>query len=267
MNPASNCVMRTFLVATSKRDTKRYPHPSDFTYELPVPLHNVVGVAVRDYKFGNELLINENNKILSIIANGVASSVTLSIGNYNNNITDLCTALNTAFTGQNTTFSVDGATTKVKITYTGASYIVIQANAILRVLGFVDGKTTGVCIYNSGITAPNITDPVVKSASSILATQPYDTYNLSEMVVRITDVEAIMSNDAITNRSTAVLFSTGSSSYTVKQCLDHYIPLLQQQSRLQSLKIKLLNMDGDLYDTINNEAVLLLEFYCLPRDC
>lgn len=260
--------MRTFLVATSKRDTTRYPHPSDFTYDLPIPLHNVVGVAVRDYKFGNELLVNENNKTLDLIINGVSTSVSIAIGNYNNNITDLYAALNTAFAGKNIVFSLDTATNKTKITYSGSNYIVIKANAILRILGFADGKTVGVCLYSSSISAPTVSDPVVKAASSIIAAQPYDVYNLSEMVVRITDVETILSNDAVTNRSTAVLFSnTGSASYTVKQCLDHYIPLLQQQSRLQSLRIKLFNLDGDLYDTINNEAVFLLEFYCLPREC
>ena len=255
MNPPSTCVMRTLLVATSKRDTTRYPHPSDFTYDLPIPLHNVVGVAVRDYKFGNELLINENNKTITVILNGVTSTVTMSVGTYNNNITDLLTALNTAFQGKNVTFSIDNATNKVKITYTDVTgYIIIKPSTVLRIIGFPDGKTTSVCVYKPGATIPATVEPLVSSVTSIVAPQPYDVYNLSEMVVRIMDVETIMSNDAVTNRSTAVLFSTASSyAYTVKQCLDHYIPLLQQQSRL--------------YDTINNEAVFLLECYCLPREC
>lgn len=260
--PPENCVLRTFLVATSKRDKVRYPNPSDFTYDLPIPLHNVVGIAIRDFKFGDEQLVNENNKVLSLSEGGSSASVVLSTGNYNNNITDLFSELNSKMSTYKTSFSIDASTGRAKISYTGNSYIIIQANTLLRFLGFPDGKDVGVCIYKPGHNPTNLTYSVVRSASSIVAPQSYNMYHLSEMVVRITDVETIMSNDAVTNRSSAVLFSSNSPSYTAKQCLDHFIPLLQKQSRLQSLKIKLLNMEGDLYDTINNEAVLLLEFYC-----
>lgn len=257
--------MRTFLVATSKRDKQQYPHPSQFTFELPVTLRNVVGMAIRDFKFGNELLINENNKILKVTSGGVTQNVMLSTGDYNNNITSLLTELNSKLSSYQVTFSLNTTTNRVQIAYAGGSSVVVGASTVLRILGFPEGKFQGLCLYN-GTQPTTVTDSVIFASGSIAAPDKYDVYNLAEMVVRITDVETILSNDAVTNRSAAVLFNSNSASHVVKQCLDHYIPLLQQQSRLQSLKIQLLNMEGDLYDTINNEAVILFEFYCVPED-
>lgn len=264
MGPPQNCVVRTFLVATSKRDRIKYPHPSNFTYDLPLTMHNIVGMAIRDFKFGEEFLINENNKTLTVNINGTISHFAIPIGNYANNVTQLINALNIALNSCDLTFSIDTISgNRVKVVYGGSSYVVIHPTSILRIIGFPEGKSGGLCMY-AGSPPENVSGYM----GGIVFVMPdnYDMYNLSEMVVRISDVETILSNDPITNRCTAVLFNSNSTSYVVKQCLDHYIPLLQQQQRLQSLRIQLFNMEGELYDTINNEAVLLLEFYCIPQN-
>ena len=264
MGPPSNCVMRTFLVATSKRDTKKYPHPSSFTYELPVTLRNIVGIAIRDFKFGAETLINENNKTLLISNAGADAELLLDVGDYNNNISELINKLNVVFSLYNIVFSIDGITKTVRIVYTGETYVIIHPSSVLRILGFPNGKNMGICMYaNTGVLPNNLSESVIMGSTTLIAPNKYDVYTLAEMVVRITDVETILSNDAVTNRCTAVLFNSNTNTSWAKQCLDHYIPLLQQQSRLQSLRIQLLNMEGDLYDTINNEALMLLEFYCV----
>ena len=161
-------------------------------------------------------------------------------------------------------FSIDAPTGKVKVAYTGSSYVVIKSSSVLRIIGF--DNDTSLCLYAAGHAPSPVPNNTATYLANVVAPNMYDCYNLSEMIIRIKDVEAILSNDAVTDRSTAVLFNNNSNIYTVKQCTDHYIPLLQPQSRLQSLKIQLLNMEGDLYDTVNNEAVFLMEFYCLPKN-
>ncbi len=246
MKPPANCILRTFLVATIKRDMSKYPNGSDFVFDLPITLNNVVGVAIRDYKFAPETLVNQNNRTLSVSRDGGSlTSVSIAAGNYSNSINDVLTALNTAFATDQLTFSIDGITGKVQVAFSAGlatSTMRVVYGPLLRVLGF----TSDIML--------NVTD-------SVVAPNAYDVWNLSDMVLRIQNVETIMSNDAVTNRATAVLFNTPNSMVS-KQCLDHYTPLLQTQQRLQSLKIQLLNIEGDLYDTVHNEAMFTLEFYC-----
>lgn len=257
--------MRTFFVATGKRDKTKYPHSSDFAYELPIDLKNVIGVAIRDFKFANEPLINENNRYMSVLFNStLQSTVTLTSGSYNNDINAVIDELNTEYgPAYHILFSLQND--RVVISINGSpsqiSNIVLYPSPILRILGFPNG--TGVCLYRDGTNPPaGLPTTVIPYNTSATAPNQYDVYNMTEMVVRITDVETIFSNDPVTDRCTAVLFNNGPVGYTVKQCADHYIPLLQVQSRLQTLRIKLLNMEGDLYDTIDNEAAFLIEFYC-----
>lgn len=260
-----NCIVRTFVVATERRDKNLYPHPSDFTYQLPVTLSNVIGVSIRDFKFGNETLINQNNKTIAIYgdAGAIDGTLIMTPGDYNNDITLLLAHVNSLFAPYGVQFSIDNATQKVQFAFTGSGvtdYLMIQYGPLLRILGY----ETGILIYRT--TAPTLSVTGIQMyQSTATATRAYDTYNnKSEMVVRITDVEALLSNDSVTNRCTAILFNTtDSSGKTIRQCQDHFTPLLQTQARLQALRIKLLNMDGDLYDTINNEAILIIEFHCV----
>lgn len=258
-----NSIVRTFVVATERRDKSLYPNPSDFTYTLPLTLTNVVGVAVRDFKFGNELLINNSNKTLTVYGDSglVDGVVTLTPGDYNNNITSLLSHINDQLSVYGVQFTVNNTTQKIQLTFTKNDindYFAIQYSPVLRILGF----DNGILIYRS--SAPAFSQfsvtPVLTTATAV---NSYDVYNnKSEMVVRITDVETVLSNDAVTNRCTTILFNT-TDGKTIRQCQDHYTPLLQTQSRLQNLRIKLLNMDGDYFDTVNNEAIFVIEFYCL----
>jgi len=258
MGPPNNCVMRSFLIATSKRDKSKYPHPSEFTYELPMPMTNVVGVAFRDFKFGNEDLINQSNKDVLINVNGIDVNVSLTTGNFNNDITQLLNMLNSAFSDYKLEFTKPSTKVVATITSSSTDYIKIYKTPLLRILGF--DPDVGLCVYRSGL-APAETPNMHQFQSPAIAPMDYDVYNLSELVVRIRELETILSNDIVTDRSTAVFFNGSMQGYTTKQSADHYIPLLQVQHRLQSLHIKLLNMEGDLYDTFNNEAVFLLELY------
>ncbi len=266
MQMQGNCIVRSFVIATERRDKNLYPSGSDFTYQLPVTLTNVVGVAVRDYKFGNETLVNQNNKLLRIYgdAGAIDGTIELTPGNYSNSITLLLAHINTLFVPYGVQFSINNITSKVQLTFTGPAvtdYIAIEFGPVLRILGFEGG----IAIYRT--TSPT---GIPFNAQTFLTTanasNSYDAYNnASELVVRIIDVEALLSNDSVTNRCTAILFNnTDSTGKTVHQCQEKFTPLLQTQARLQALRIKLLNMDGDLYDTVNNEVILIIEFYCAP---
>lgn len=259
-------IVRTFVIATERRDKNLYPHPSEFTYQLPVTLTNVVGVAVRDFKFGNESLINSNNKNITVYGDDgdVDGTVQLTPGDYSNDISALLSHINTQFSPYGVQFTVNTTTQRVQLTFTGAGitdYLMISYSPVMRILGF----DSGILIYRSTVPA-SVPIGVKTFLLTAEATNAYDVFNnKSEMVLRITDVEALLSPDAVLNRSTAVLFNTtDAANKTIRQCQDRFTPLLQTQARLQALRIKLLNMDGDLFDTINNEAVIVLELYCLP---
>lgn len=260
----NNCIVRTFVVATERRDKTLYPHPSDFTYQLPVTLTNVVGVAIRDFKFANETLINQNNKTISIYGDGgsIDGTIVLTTGDYNNDITTLLSHINTLLSPYKVQFSINNTTQKVQLTFSnsgGPDYLYIEYCPLLRILGYENG----IIIYRTTAPSLSLTNATLYQTTAE-ATKAYDIYNnKSEMVVRITDVEALLSNDSVTNRCTAILFNTTDvERKTIHQCQDKFIPLLQTQHRLQALRIKLLNMDGDLFDTINHEAIIVVEFYC-----
>lgn len=255
-------IVRTFLVSSDQRDKTKYPHPSEFSYELPITISNVVGMSVRDFQFKRETLVNENNRYLSIYADdgAVDGTVTLTSGDFDFNLTTLLAEVNDKIRPYDIQFSLDENVNRIVLTFSGNfvdSYITIQPNSILRALGF----SSGICLYRT--TPPvNLASNITAFQTSAVADKAYDIWISSNLVMRITDVECIMSNDSTTNRSSAILFTDISNTYTVMQNADYYYPLLQIQHRLKTLRFKLLNMEGDLYDTVNHGAVFLLDFYC-----
>lgn len=262
MQRAGCNIVRTFLVSTDMRDKTKYPHPSDFAYDLPVGLVNVVGMSVRDFQFKRESLINENNRYLTINIDNdaVNGTVTLSTGDFGFNITSVLAELNTKLHTYDVQFSLDENTNRIVLTFSGNfvdDNIIIQSNSVLRALGF----STGICLYRT--SAPvSLPTNVRAFQTSATADNAYDIWISSNMVIKITDVETILSNDSTTNRSSAILFADINNTYTTMQNADYYYPLLQMQHRLKTLRFKLLNMEGDLYDTHNHGAVFLLDFYC-----
>ena len=259
-----NCIVRSFVISTEHRDKTLYPNPSDFTYQLPVTLTNVQGVAVRGFKFGNETLVNQNNKTLTIYGdNGVIDgTIDVPTGDYSNDINSLLAAINTLLAPYQVQFSLDTNTQLVQLTFTGntvSSYIGIQYNGLLKLLGY----DTSIVLYRTSAPSQSQITNATMYQTTAGAANAYDTYKTkSVMVVRITDIEALLSNDTTTNRATAVLFNTADAiGSSVQQC-QCGMPLLQIQARLQALRIRLLNMDGDFFDTVNNEAVIVLDLYC-----
>lgn len=256
-------VVRTFYVSTALRDKARFPHPSRFDYNLPATLNNVVGVCIRNYKFPKELLVNENNKFLYFVINGgeLEGVVQVSKGDYD--IEGILTELNAKFEiyGVELTFESQGD--RVVITFADefiTQYIVFKSSSLLVSLGF-DGD---ICLCREGVPPPNISSSTTTVfTTTAVAHRLYDVTTISDLVVRIDNVETIMSNDTITHRATMVLFSSEDPYYTLNQCAAQCIPLLQMQSRLQNLKLTLLNTKGELYDTITNDASFLIDFYCV----
>lgn len=248
--------VRSVLVSTAKRDTSRYPHPSDFTYTLPVTLTNVCGFAIRDYSVGREPFVNEVNRTLYLTTNASGrTAVVLDKGDYTD-INEFLTAVNTKLAAYHVAFVLaDGA---VQLQFSSATpvWVQIEDNPILRSLGYLGG----ICLHRG--SPPGMAPTITPYLLVAVAEGPYDIWRASNMVVRITDVETIMSDDPVTNRASAVIFDDTSHGRIGRQCMDHCMSLLQPQSRLQVLRIKLLNSDGNLYDTWYNEATFLMEFYC-----
>jgi hypothetical protein len=218
------------------------------------------------------MIVNRNNNVIQVT--GVKGSVpftrsiTITPGDYNNNIASLVSQINTQFVSAGITyltFSVDDVATKIRITVSTFSpndYICLAATRIFDVLGL--STSMNLCLYHT--TKPAAFSDAstifqnVASSNIYQAPNTYDMWTTSDMIVRITNVEAIMAPTGAVNRATAVLFSSGDNGTNSKQCLDHFMPLLQPQSRLQRLYVRLQNMNGDLYDTPN--TVFLIRFYC-----
>lgn len=255
--------VRAFLVSTEYRDKKAFPNPSQFDYELPRTLTDIEGISIRDYKFRKETIINCNNNKLQIYADNGATNTTVVLvtGDYANDISQVLAYINSVVNAFGITFALDASKNYVTVAFTGSivsSYIIIRASPLLANLGFA---ASGICLYKT--TKPSGQDSTLAFyQNSGTASVPYDVWNTSNMVIRIKDVEAISAPNPVVDRASAVLFASGDDGTSMKQCLDHYIPLLQPQSRLQTLRIQLLNMNGDLYDTLHNEVVFLIRFHC-----
>jgi hypothetical protein len=250
-----NALMRPVFFSSRQRDLSKYPSASDFTLPLPITLTNVQGISVRDFKYLPEKLINENTRKITVVSSGTTNTVQLTKGDYTT--ATLLTELNTKFLSYGVSFTVtEGVFT---LAVSAGVNLYIPYCRLLRIIGF----TTGIHIYATGQTPPS-TLPANTKLYLNTAVAPYacNVNNSSDMILRITDVETVYGADAVTDRATAIIESSRASGAMVQQKQDRYTPLLQSQSRLQELHIKLLNSDGDLYDTDNYEVNFVIEFYC-----
>lgn len=260
--------VKSFFVSTSARDVSKYPSPAMFAFDLPYTIKNVVGFGVRNYKFCKETVINnKNNSITYVIDGGAATTVSLTKGDYNT-VDAFITEVNTRMASTGISFAL-GGNGLVTIQYVSLvpspanavqQYIAISACTALEALGFPQG----VILKRPGSTLTPITGNYETFTSSGSATRPYIVQPSSDLVLRITDIETIISTDANTNRASMILYSD-QDAYTMNPNIDAFVPLLQTQHRLQTLRIRLQNMKGELYDITNHDASFILQFYCVPE--
>lgn len=257
--PHDKCIIRSIYVSTEARDKLKYPHPSQFTYELPVPLKNVFGVRVRHYKYPKETLVNENNRRIKVVTPSINGTIVLRKGDYD--ITPLLTEINSKLQLYGVEFSIDDDVGRVVLTFTDdfVDYVTLEKSTILKALGY----DNNICLCRPGVSPPGSYGGTVYETSAV-AESRFDVSAISDMVLRITDLETIMSNDSITNRATMILYSNMDTNFVMLPCDSQTaLMLLQKQHRLQSLRITLLNTLGELYDIVGSEATFLIEIYCL----
>lgn len=253
------------FLSTRHRDINLYPSPSSFTIDLPATLNNVYGVRIRNYKYVAETLINNNTNTFSFSANGgsVSGTITLNKGDYGQNITTLLTEINNNLLTYGVAFTIDSASGNVQFGFSSAyvtDYFTISPCRLLNILGF----PTGIWLYRAG-NAPSITIiPIQVSAfnTTALATNTYKDSNYTDMIIKIVDLEAIQSFDSVCNRATAILMSSRTPQNVLTKNTNQMFKLLQQQHRLQRLRINILNSDGDPYDLNEEDASFMFEFYC-----
>lgn len=256
-------IIRNMFVSTSHRDIVKYPSASDFTVDIPLLVKNVFAVVVRNFKYTPEKVINNHNNTFSFTANSGAATGQLKIenGDYNNSIDDILFALNTILAPYDVQFQIDGATQKVEFTFAGTfvtDYFAIPACKLLTLLGF----PSGICLYRTGSAPSPLPANTDGYDTAALATNMYYTYNNTDLILRITDVEAILSSHGPSNRATAVILSSRVPNSVVENTPVNPFPLLQIQQRIQQLRIKILNSDGDLYDLNDEPASFIIEFHC-----
>jgi hypothetical protein len=262
----TNSTHRNIFFSTKQRDKTLFPSSSRFDVELPSALKNVHSIKIRNYKYIPETFISSNNYAIpyTVVSGGTTTDTYyLTKGDYTNGISSLLTAINNLFTAYDVEFTIDTNTQLIKFDFTAATvtgYILIPSCGVLKILGF----TNGICLYRTGQAPSPIPDGYTgySETNGALASEDYIEARETNLVVRITDLEAIVSFDAICDRSTAILLSSRCPLYTIEKGPDKPYPLLQIQSRIQKLRITLLNMDGEPYDFGGNEASFMFEFHC-----
>jgi hypothetical protein len=262
-------IVKCVFVSSSQRDLSLYPTPSEFAIDLPNTINNIHSVAIRNFKFTPEALINYRNQTFSYTANSgvLTGNITVPVGDYTQNITTLLTEINNLLTTLQVRFTYNATLERIQFGFNGSfitNYIYIQNCEILNLLGF----TNGIFLHRSSYT-PTL------SQSSVL----YDQYNTNAtaqnfitiindttMVLKIQDLETIHSADNATNRCTAILFSSRSSLSVAENTVHKPLPLLQKQSRIQRLRFNILNTRGLQYDLKYEGADFLIEFHCDEKD-
>jgi hypothetical protein len=244
---------RNVYISTKHRNVTKYPSASTFNLELPSVIKKVYAIAIRSFKYTPEPLVNANNNQLSVYYKGnqagnqTGTSVfTIPKGDYV--INDLVFQVNSVLAPLGVVLTVSGNTATFNLQESQITMVILSMCPLLGILGF----TSDVAL-------------TLLETPTVVAPNEYDLSHDTDLVVRIEGLEAITSVDQSCDRATAVLVSN-------KQCdgLASYIqegpyPLLQVQHRLQLLRIKLLNTDGDPYDFTNSDASFMCEFYCLPE--
>jgi len=255
-------ITKNIYFSTNQRDTSRYPSASDFVLDSPVPLTQVHGICIKHYKYTPEALVNNNSRTLDIIATSSTGQSTTTInikkGDYENCITHLLSEINSYIKVLNVQFAVDPTSGKVTLSFAGdyvTDYIAFSPSRLLRILGF----SKGVAIYRT--SPPSLSNHDVYQ-NVATANGPYHMINDTSLVLRITDIETVHSIDQTCNRATAIMMSSRSKYNMVEQHYSTYFPLIQVQYRVQTLRIKLLNIYGDLYDLDDDDASFSIEFHC-----
>ena len=206
------------------------------------------------------MCIRDRRMPFSADGGAISGEVFLTKGDYSQDINELLDAVNQKMNSYDLHFTIDPDTQLVQLTFAGtfiADYVSIPHCGILTLLGF----DKGICLYRTGGAPGSIPEGLVGYELVATAPFPYKDAINRDLVLRIADVECIMSSDSVCNRASAVLLaSTPSSSVIESPNLE--FELLQIQSRLQTLRIEMLDVYGNPYDFGTEGASFLLDFYC-----
>jgi hypothetical protein len=252
-------MIKNVYVSTVHRDVVKYPDPASFTIFLPSPIKGVFAVRLRRYKFVPQPLINKNSNTLQFTIDGESTgNVTLTKGDYS--IDDLLTEVNNVMNAHGVHFSIDPVTSYVSITFTSAaisSEIYMPACQLLYILGF----PSGVWLHRPG-DAPNPPPGNAQVYENVASGSllPSDTA-MSDMIIRIADLEAITASDSFANRATTVLCASRAGASVVGNNDQIPFDLLQVQHRVQTLRVSMLDVNGNPYD-IAGDVSFILEFHC-----
>jgi len=246
-NSASLGLISSVFLSVNHRDKSLFPSASDFTVDLPNVINKVNGVAIRHFRYTPETLINNNNKdLVFFIDNGAENKISITKGDYNQDIDELLNEINAKITGFSFAVNSDNL-----IVVSTNSTLTIQSSNLVTLLGF-----------SGDITISGTAD----AAATATATSAFRLINNTDLILRITDIEAILSVNSAYNRATAILLSSRSPKSVVEQVQYTYTPLLQIQHRVQRLRVKILNSDGDPYDLADEDASFSIDFYCKGND-
>jgi len=263
MQNSKTVVTRNVYLSTSHRDTTAFPSASTFSIFLPMTIKNVFGVRVRCYKYTPEPLINSNNNTIPYTSSAGSGNIVIDRGDYSQDLTTLMTALNQKFNAIGVQFTFDPVTQLAQFSFissTSTNYVSIPPCRLLQQLGYPVGM--GVYLYKSGHAPSNLAQNYNGYLNVATSTIAASAVNNTDLVLSITNLEAISSFDSVSNRATAVLMSNRTpNSVNINNDCDMY-PLLQTQARIQQLRVNIYDSNGDLYDLGTDNASFMIEFYC-----
>lgn len=256
--------IKNIFVSTKHRDRTKYPSAADFVVDIPV-VKQVTAVSVKNFKYTPEKLVNNNNNQVAFQLSRSGVTITgvvyIPLGDYNGSITDLIAAINDQLDAYDVQFAVDAVSQRIQFTFAGpyvTEYFSIANCRLLNLLGYA----SGICLYRTGQAPSPLPSNTDGYDTIAIATSKYKTHNDTDLILRIADLEAILSSNSVCDRATAIIMSSRDQYSVVENTQYHILPLLQIQHRLQQLRVQIYNSDGDFYDLDDEDASFMLEFHC-----
>ena len=267
---STNNLIRNVYLSTRLRDQTKFPSASDFIVDLPITLKQVHAIRIRNFKYTPEPVINSNNNTFdysfsSTTGNG-SGTITIPKGDYDQDISQILGVVNGYLNQYDVQFTLNPTTQFAQLVFaqpSGTNTFQMPYCGLLKLLGYANG----IYLYRSGSppSQASLPIPMIAYRSTSAATNAYSAVNDTDLILRIYDLEAIFSTDSVCHRATAVLMSNRSNKGYAYYLQEWPYPLLQIQHRIQTLRVSILNSDGDPYDLNDGDASFMIEFHCYPE--
>ena len=243
----------TIFIDSADRDQIAYANPASYNYNLPTTLRNIESIEIMSFQMMcTEGILTTGNTIISVVYNGVTTTLTLTYNQQPASITDLATILQTGLKTINSSFAVASSALTNRLTITAsADFSIIVTEGFARVFGF-NGKTTITnnngtsMISNRGAGTLTSTNHVLVGTKSVellgvpyilLFLNEYERNTGSSMLAQTSFMSIPLENNVQNSRFVIV---NDEKEHKGRYYLDG--------DRIDSISVRLTRPDGTLYD-------------------